>query len=149
MVSTPGYLELCHPFCASNDVQRWPGADAVDTIVYYGGRVVERHFTAWEEDTGYDLLVTTTGGADQARVGWRIDPGDETACRLTVTLEPLFFDHVPGAVRWIPYLAVRSRMKRYLEAAVAGVVYYTETGERVARNQFGHHPWFSPAVGDG
>jgi len=29
---------------------------------------------------------------------------------------------------------------------VAGVVYYAETGEPVVRNQFGSHPWFSPAV---
>ena len=79
-------------------------------------------------------------------MSWRIDPEGESASRLTVTLQPHFLDHLPRAFRWLPYLVVRSRMRRYLESAVAGVVHYAETGHRVARNQFGHHPWFSPAV---
>ena len=146
VISTPGYLEACHPFCARNDVQHWPGVGAADTIAYYGGRIVQRHFVAWEEGTGYDLVVTNADGANQAAVSWRIDPEGESASRLTVTLQPHFLDQMPRALRWLTYLGVRSRMRRYLESAVAGVVHHAETGRRVARNQFGPHPWFSPAV---
>ena len=104
VISTPGYLELCHPFCERNPVE-------------------------------------------QARVRWRIEAKSHTACRLTVSLRLLFLDHVPTVVRWVPYcLLVRPRMKRYLEAAVAGVVYHAETDEPVVRNRFGSHPWFSPTV---
>ena len=146
VISTPGHLEACHPFCFRNEVERWPGVGSADTISYYGGRVVRRHFVAWEEGTGYDLLVATLGGIEQAKVQWRIDDDGSDASRLTVTLHPLFFDHLSRAVRWMPYLAVRSRVKRYLEAVVAGTVHYAETGEGVARNQFGHHQWFSPPL---
>ena len=89
VISTPGYLELCHPFCERNPVQRWAANGARDTIHYYGGRVVHRRFTTWLERVGYDLVVVDNVGVEQARVRWRIEPESNAACRLTVSL------HVP------------------------------------------------------
>ena len=147
VISKPGYLELCHPFCERNPVQRWNGDDADDTIHYYSGRMVHRRFTVWLEGAGYDLVVVDKAEVEQASVRWRIEPEGHTSCRLTVSLRILFLDQLPFAVRWMSYrLVARSRMKRYLEAVVAGVVYYAETGRPVVRNQFGSHRWFSPAV---
>ena len=147
VISTPGYLEPCHPFCERNPVQSWSGEDAEDTIRYYGGRVVQRRFNAWLEGAGYDLVVVDTAGVEQASVRWRIKAGNDTACRLSVSLRFLGLDHLPAAIRWtLHHFLVRPRMKRYLEAVVAGVVYYAEVGEPVVRNQFGSHPWFSPPV---
>ena len=77
VISTPGYLELCHPFCERNPVQRWATNDARDTIHYYGGRVVHRRFTAWLEGAGYDLVVVDNPGVEQARVRWRSHPGNQ------------------------------------------------------------------------
>jgi len=146
-ISTPGYLERCHPFCERNPVKRWPGDDAEDTIHYYGGRVVQRRFTEWFEGAGYDLVVADTAGVEQASVRWRIKPGNDAGCRLSISLRFLALDHLPALIRWTSYrFMARPRMKRYLEAVVAGVAYYAEAGEPVARNQFGSHPWFSPAV---
>ena len=146
VISTPGYLELCHPFCERNPVQRWAANDARDTIHYYGGRVVHRRFTAWLEGAGYDLVVIDNPGVEQARVRWRIKPESNAACRLTVSLHVLFLDHLVGAARWVSYrLVAKPQMKRYLDAVVAGVAHYAETGEPVVRNQFGSHRWFSPA----
>jgi hypothetical protein len=147
VISTPGYLERCHPFCERNPVRRWASDDAEDMIHYYGGRVLQRRFTAWLEGTGYDLVVVDTAGVEQASVRWRIEPESDTTCRLSVSLRLIFLDQLPTAIRWASYrLVVRPRMKRYLEAVVAGVVHYAETGEPVVRNQFGSHPWFSPEV---
>jgi hypothetical protein len=146
VISAPRYLELCHPFCEANQVLRWPGADAEDVIHYYGGRVVQRHFTGWFEGSGYDVRVTTPEGIAQANVWWRIEGASDTASQLTVTLQPLFLDHLPHPIRWMQYPIVRLPMLTYLKAVVAGVVHHTETGERVQRNQFGAHRWFSPAT---
>ena len=107
VISTPGYLEPCHPFCERNPVRRWPGDDAEDTIHYYGGRVVQRRFTEWLEGTGYDLVVVDNVGVEQARVRWRIEPESNAACRLTVSLHVLFLDHLPDVVRWVSYRLVR------------------------------------------
>ena len=146
VISPPRDLELCHPFCESNPVQRWGGSGAADTIHYYGGWVVHRRFTVWLEGVGYDLIVSDDTGLEQASVQWRIEPESNAICRLTVTLKLLFLDHLPDAIRWMFYrMMARPQMQRYLDAVTAGVVHYAQTGEPVVRNQFGSHRWFSPA----
>ena len=62
VISAPGNLETCHPFCARNPVHRWPGADSHDEIHYLSGRVFERRFRSWIEGVGYDLEVGRPGG---------------------------------------------------------------------------------------
>jgi len=147
VISAPGYLESCHPYCERNPVEHWPGDDAKDAIHYYGGRIVQRRFTAWLEGTGYELVVLEPAGVEQARVRWRIQPESDTSCQLSIRLSLLALDHLPSMIRWAFYsIWARRRMKRYLAAVVDGVVHYAETAEPVVRNQFGSHPWFSPAV---
>ena len=34
VISTPGILEFCHPFCKENKVTRWAEVGAQDTIQY-------------------------------------------------------------------------------------------------------------------
>ena len=36
-ISSPGNLELCHPFCASNPVRVWPGSHSEDEVHYLSG----------------------------------------------------------------------------------------------------------------
>ena len=143
LISAPGNLEECHPFCAANPVDSWPGAGSHDTIEYYNGRSVERRFTEWYEGVGYDLEVY--GAADPlASVSWRItETGAGTA--LTIGLTPRLFGGVPAIVRWMAYLvAVRPMLRRYLRAVLRGVEWRLTTGRPTQRNQFGAHAWFSP-----
>ena len=138
VISSPGYLESCHPFCESNPVEHWPGGGSKDVIQYYGGRVVHRTFTEWTDGIGYDLVVSTPEGAEQALVRWRIEAGNEHS-HLSIELEPRFLN---GAARLLGPV-VKIAMRRYLNSVVQGVAHFVETGEPVARNQFGAHPWFS------
>ncbi len=62
VISAPGYLEECHPFCAAHPVETWPGTGSRDRVVYHNGRVIERRFTTWLEGIGYDLEVSDGGG---------------------------------------------------------------------------------------
>jgi hypothetical protein len=43
-ISAPGNLELCHPFCASNRVEVWPGEGSWDLIHCLSGWIYERRF---------------------------------------------------------------------------------------------------------
>lgn len=144
VISTPGYLEECHPFCASNPVYEWPGPGSADALVYYSGRRIERRFISWHEGVGYDLEVSDANGS-AAWVSWRI--GDwNSGMTLTICLVPRMLDSLPAAVRWVPQAAVvRPMMRRYLRAVVRGVEWRVTTGETVRRNQFGAHRWFSRA----
>ncbi len=142
VISTPGYLESSHPFCARHPVEVWPGADSVDRVEYYNGRVIERRFTGWIDGVGYDLEVFDANGR-QASVSWRITSRDAGAM-LSIALVPRMLDHLPPVRRGFQYAAVvRPMMRRYLRSVVRGVSWRVTTGQSVRRNQFGSHVWFS------
>lgn len=143
-ISAPGHLEQVHPFVAANPVHAWPGDAAHDTIVYHNGRTVERRFTAWHDGAGYDLEVTDANGP-AASVSWRLTADGGGGSRLAISLTPRMLGGVPAFLRPIPLAAVRVMMRRYLRSVLAGVAWRATTGTPVRRNQFGPHPWFSPA----
>lgn len=147
-IAAPGNLELCHPFCASNPVQDWPGANARDEIHYLSGWQYERRFNRWMEGVGYDLDIGRNG-ADVASVSWRISKTDEQSCILRITVCPHALQNLPAMVRWIPHMLwLRPMLRKYLNSVVNGFDWYVIRGEPVPRNQFGTHPWFS-ARGEG
>ena len=143
VISSPGNLELCHPFCESNPVEVWPGEDSRDEVHYLSGRVFERRFRRWYEGTGYDLEIGRHGGGTSF-VSWRIFPVDQHSCVLRITVYPEVLRNWPAALRWVPYLLrIRPMLKRYLESVVKGFEWHVVRGEPVPRDQFGRHPWFS------
>lgn len=145
-ISMPGNLEPCHPFCAKNPVQVWPGPDSRDEIHYLSGLVFERRFCRWIEGVGYDLEIGRHGGR-QSFVSWRIAPVEKERCILRIAVYPHVLQTVPVAIRWIPHLVrVRPLLKQYLASVVGGFDWYVTHGEPVPRNQFGSHPWFSGAA---
>jgi hypothetical protein len=142
-ISTPGNLESCHPFCASNPVQVWPGPDSRDEVHYLSGWVYERRFHRWHEGVGYDLEIGRQGSGTSLVI-WRIMPVDEDSCSLKITVYPHVLQSWPALVRWIPFmLRIRPMLKKYLDSVVRGFEWYVVRGESVPRNQFGRHPWFS------
>ncbi len=142
VISRPGHLAECHPFCAANPVQQWPGAGSVDHLEYLSGRVITRRFVAWDEGTGYDIDITDANG-DVAGVSWRLEE-DEDGSALTISVTPRMLGTVPAALRWLPERAlVRPRLTRYLRAVLAGIEWRVTTGRPVRPDQFGSVRWFS------
>lgn len=145
VISRPGNLEQCHPFCARNPVSAWPGETSRDKVHYLSGWVYERRFRQWHEGTGYDLDICR-GDEHIASVSWRITPVEVQRCKLGITVYPNALQSVPVAVRWVPHLLrVRPMLTRYLDSVVRGFDWYVTHGQPVPRNQFGRHPWFSAA----
>ena len=139
----PGNLEPCHPFCARNPIEKWPGVGSRDVIHYLSGWVFERRFTRWIEGVGYDLEIGRSGGASSL-VSWRIALIDSQNCALRITVFPNVLQGIPVAIRWLPHLfRVRPMLQSYLSSVVRGFEWYVTRGEPVARNQFGPHRWFS------
>jgi hypothetical protein len=143
VISSPGNLEPCHPFCAKNPVDVWPGASSRDEVHYLNGLVFERRFRHWIDGVGYDLEIGERGGPTSF-VSWRIssDAGAESTLRIAVF--PHVLQRVPVVVRWLPHvLRLRPMLTKYLSSVVRGFEWYVTRGEAVPRNQFGSHPWFS------
>jgi hypothetical protein len=142
-ISHPGNLELCHPFCARNPVQVWPGPGSKDEVHYLSGWVLERRFLEWIDGIGYDLDIGRSGGA-RSLVSWRITPIDDHSCALRIKVCPHALQHLPTVIRWLPHtLWLRPLLQKYLDAVVRGVEWYVIRGAPVPRNAFGTHPWFS------
>ena len=143
VISRPGNLELCHPFCTSNPVTAWPGVDSRDEVHYLSGWVFQRRFREWIEGVGYDLEIGRAGGSTST-VSWRITPIDARSCTLRITVCPGGLQGVPVVIRWIPHLLrVRPLLRQYLDSVVRGFEWYVTRREAVPRNAFGAHPWFS------
>ena len=142
-ISAPGNLEPCHPFCASNPVQEWPGENARDEVHYLSGWVFERRFLRWVDGVGYDLDIGRRGGK-RSLVSWRISSPESHGCVLRIAVYPHVLQRVPVVIRWIPHtLRLRPLLRSYLSSVTRGVEWYVTRREPVPRNQFGSHPWFS------
>ena len=142
-ISMPGNLVPCHPFCASNPVEVWPGEGSRDEIRYLSGWVFERKFCRWIDGVGYDLEIGRRGGRSSF-VSWRIMPVDNQNCILRIAVYPHALQNVPVAIRWLPHiLRLGPMLRRYLSSVERGFEWYVTRGESVPRNQFGSHPWFS------
>ena len=142
-ISTPNNLEWCHPFCAKNPVQVWPGPGSRDEVHYLNELVFERKFLKWIEGVGYDLLIGKHDGR-LSYVSWRISPAGDQNCILKIVVYPHLLQNVPAFIGWLPYIVrVRPMLKKYLKSVVGGVEWYLVHKERVPRDKFGRHPWFS------
>jgi len=143
VISMPGNLEPCHPFCAKNPVKVWPGDGARDEIHYLSGWIYERRFCRWIDRVGYDLEIGRSGGRTSF-VSWRIMPLTNQNCMLRITIYPHVLQNVSQAIRWLPHVVyIAPMLRRYLSSVVRGFEWYVIRGEPVPRNQFGTHPWFS------
>lgn len=140
VISDPQSLTRYHPFCERNNVIRWPGAESKDTIYYYSGVVLERHFTDWNDGNGFDLVARSDDGMVY-KVSWQLEALDASASTLTITIWPTIQPGVRDRSRQLSRL-----LTRYLEQVGQGLLYYIRTGEPVVRNQFGAHRLFSPPV---
>jgi hypothetical protein len=149
LISQPGHLEQCHPFCRRHTVYRWPDFGARDEIEYYSGLVLERDFTAWLDGQGYDLLIGPPERITN-QVSWRLHPVAPSSCELSIRLRPLLPpDRSRAAFLRLHTSATAPSLHDYLRSVVEGVRHRVETGRSVTRNQFGSHPTFSPDEADG
>ena len=142
-ISTPGVLELCHPFCKSNPVENWNGKNSVDLILYYSGLRYQRIFTDWIEGVGYDLLIGRRNGK-KSKVVWRINKINEAASELKISIYPYEFSNYPKVIRpVINFFYIGPMLRKYLASVLKGFNYYIIAGKPVEKNQFGNHNWFS------
>jgi len=143
VISSPGNLESSHPFCTKNPVHEWGSANSRDEIHYLSGWSYERRFSEWHDGRGYDL-ETYRKDKRIASVSWRITEVDDATSMLEITVYPHVLQDWPAIARWVAYwLRIKPYLRSYLRSVVMGFDWYITKGERVPRDAFGKHPWFS------
>ncbi len=143
VISKPGNLELCHPFCNSNPVEKWPGNKSIDYVNYYNGLKYQRVFTDWIDGLGYDLLIGRKNGR-KSKVMWRINKSDDSSSELKITIYPHDINKYPNFVKpHIQIFYIRPMLCKYLTSVLKGFQEYIMQGKPIQKNQFGTHRWFS------
>lgn len=146
VISTPGNLEFCHPFCKENKVTIWGKVGSKDTIEYYNGLKLYRLFTEWNVGKGYKLLIGR-GRYATAEVIWEIAAKENEISILSISINvysDIALKRYSKFLRWIiKELYLLPNMSNYVKDVVEGFKYYIETGKPVKKNQFGNNRMFS------
>ncbi len=143
LISSPGVLKLCHPFCKSNEVIHWGPDNYSDELIYLNDLKYIRKFQNWNPLEGYDLLIGKLNGL-QSYVLWELNELDKNNCSLKITVFPYLFTNLGKVFSFLPFmLYVKPRLKKYLNSVLSGFEYYLLNDEEVPRNCFGKHKWFS------
>ena len=143
VISKQSNLELFHPFCESNPVEKWPGNKSIDYVNYQNGLKFQRVFTDWFEGLGYDLPIGKKDGK-KSKVMQRIKKLDDSASELKITIYTHNINKYPNFVKLlINIFYIRPMLHKYLISVLKGFQLYTMRGKSIQKNQFGKHRWFS------
>jgi len=145
IISLPGQLHLFHPFCKVNEVKKWEKEKSVDFIEYYNNKVLKRKFFDWEEEIGYKLIINDLK-KDIAEVHWNLFNSRESKIDLSIKVQILdaAFKKFPNAINKIILKTyVSPKLGAYLDSVLCGIKYFSETGNKVSKNQFGYNSMFS------
>ena len=148
VISQPNNLELCHPFCESNPVEKWSGNNSIDYVNYYNGVKYQRICTNWIHGIGYDLLVGELNNRKN-KVSWRINKCDDSSSELKITIYPhdMVLIEYPNFIRPFLYsLYAKPMVHKYLSSLLRGFQWYIMQGTPVQKNQFGAHAWYSKSI---
>ena len=138
-IRRPGNLNDYHPFCKENNALKWPGKGSIDELEYLNGLKYRRDFIEWDEN-GYVLEIGRYNKI--AKVQWIVN-GSEENSSLRVRINPKL-PYKNGLVRWAAWnFYIKFRLQSYINNVLDGFEYFIKTNNRVERNKFGKHAWFS------
>ena len=143
VLERPGHLEPFHPFCRENTALVWDEFERRDRIVYLNGKILDRQFVQWTPDQGFELLIGDSID-ERSLVTWTLRDNSSASSTITIRVRPYIYAGKPRVTNaTLHALWIRPRLNAYLSSVVNGLHQYLETGEQVARNAWGSHPWFS------
>ena len=130
-ISSHGNLNLFHPFCHTNKV-----------LIYLNGVVFEREFYQWDEMNGYELMIGKKNGK-KSKVVWKISK-TKNYTSLIINVFPYKTDKINTLLYpFVFYFYIKPKLKSYLKSVLKGLKFYLYNNQKVVKNQFGRHSWFS------
>ena len=83
-------------------------------------------------------------GGKQSFVRWELNEAGNRSTELRITVYPYLLSGLPRIISAIPFsIYARPKLTTYLRSVLGGFEYFLDNGERVPRNYFGSHSWFS------
>ena len=147
IISEPGHLENYHPFCEYHRSEKWDGVGSTDESKSYYGKIIKREVISWDEGKGYQIRMLEINHNTKVKFEIYEKSG---LTHLKVWLISDAYRNNPRPIWFFlaPLIIVPS-YKKYFNSLLKGLKFFTETGQKVERNQFGHHSKYSPKIPDG
>ncbi len=142
-ISCHGNLNFFHPFCQKNKViEGDKNLIKKDILIYLNGVALEREFYHWDEMNGYELMIGKKNGK-KSKVVWKISK-TKNYTSLTISVYPYKTDKVNSLLYpFVFYFYIKPKLKSYLKSVLKGFKFYLYNNQKVLKNQFGKHSWFS------
>ena len=139
-ISLKNGLELFHPFCLKNKEIR--GDKKSDELVYLNGLTYIREFTSWKPNQGFELNIGSKNGK-KSKVQWQLQSSG-MGCELKISVFPYKSSKISKFLYpLVNFFVIKPRLKKYLQSVLKGLKYFLDHKQKVKKNQFGEHPWFS------
>ena len=139
-ISLKNGLELFHPFCLENKEIR--GDKKSDELVYLNGLTYIREFTSWKPNQGFELNIGSKNGK-KSKVQWQLQSSG-MGCELKISVFPYKSSKISKFLYpLVNFFVIKPRLKKYLQSVLKGLKYFLDHKQKVKKNQFGEHPWFS------
>ena len=145
IISVSGQLHLFHPFCKNNEVIKWDKEKSIDFIEYYNRKLLKRKFFDREDEVGYKLIINDLK-KDIAEVHWALLYPRKSKIDLSIKVKILdtALKRFPNTINQIILRTyVLPKLGIYLDSVLYGIKYFSETGNKVSKNQFGYNSMFS------
>ena len=139
-ISLKNGLEFFHPFCLKNKEIR--GNKKSDELVYLNGLTYIREFTSWKPNQGFELTIGSKNGK-KSKVQWQLQSSG-MGCELKISVFPYKSSKISKFLYpFVNFFVIKPRLKKYLQSVLKGLKYFLDHKQKVKKNQFGEHPWFS------
>ena len=139
-ISLKNGLEFFHPFCLKNKEIR--GNKKSDELVYLNGLTYIREFTSWKPNQGFELTIGSKNGK-KSKVQWQLQSSG-MGCELKISVFPYKSSKISKFLYpLVNFFVIKPRLKKYLQSVLKGLKYFLDHKQKVKKNQFGEHPWFS------
>ena len=142
LISSPGYLNLCHPFCKENKAINWNINNKKDILIYLNNTKYIREFYKWDENHGYSLLIGEENG-EKSKVEWKIFSRNKKVFLKIKVYPYLFSNKNKLTYLFYHYFFIKPMLKKYLNSVLKGINWYLKNKRPVPKNKFGKHSWFS------
>lgn len=145
VITTPGYLELVHPFCKFHEKVAWNTVGQVDSGEFYSGEKLTRKLTQITKEEGYEMDVIGNKNKKSKIIFSLKKNTTLKGTDFSIHLTTQAFNKMPRPL-WKIFIKrkVESNLEVYLSSLLNGIKFYAETGIPVTKNQFGNLKLVSP-----
>ena len=145
ILTTPGHLELVHPFCKFHKKVAWDTVGQEDSGEFYSGEKMNRKLIYINKGVSYTMELTGRKQKKTTTTFHIKENKESSGIDFSVSLITGAFNKMPRPF-WKIYIQkkVEYNLESYLSSLLNGIKFYSETGIPVTKNQFGSLKSVSP-----